>query len=239
MRSRVPCRRSIFFRTTRDSYYRSRMRPLSTNWPVGEPKPRASASLVTSGEAHSTFRHALRAYGPKIDVPAVKLASVEAIVRALNENRVAFIVVGGLAVVAHGYGRLTQDLDLVVRLESENVRRAFETLSGLGYRPRVPVTAEGLGDAAQRARWISEKGMTVLNFHSDRHRETPIDVFVVEPFDFVEEHRHARVAEIAPGAEVRIVRLETLIRMKERAGRPQDLADVAELRALDKGGERE
>jgi predicted nucleotidyltransferase len=166
----------------------------------------------------------------------VKLASVEAVVRALNANDVAFLVVGGLAVVAHGYGRLTQDVDLVVRLEPDNLRRAFHALAGLGYRPRVPVTADGLGDPVQRQRWIAEKGMTVLNFHSDQHRETPVDVFVVEPFGFVAEYARARVAEIAPGAEVRIVRLATLIAMKERAGRPQDLADVAELRSLEAEG---
>ena len=40
----------------------------------------------------------------------MKLTSLEAITRALDEAGVPFIVVGGLAVVAHGYGRQTQDL---------------------------------------------------------------------------------------------------------------------------------
>jgi hypothetical protein len=31
---------------------------------------------------------------------------------------------------------------------------------------------------------------------------------------------------------VRIVRLESLLRLKRQAGRPQDLADIAELRLL-------
>ena len=164
----------------------------------------------------------------------VRLASVEAVVRALNDSGVSFIVVGGLAVVAHGYGRLTQDLDLVVRLDRDNLRRAFSGLAALGYEPRVPVTADGLADPAHRARWIEEKGMTVLNFHSDRHRETPVDMFVTEPFAFAEEYDRATVAELSPAAHVRIVRLSTLIRMKTSAGRPQDLADIAELRAINR-----
>jgi hypothetical protein len=162
----------------------------------------------------------------------MKLASIEAIARALNEAGVPFIVVGGLAVNAHGYGRATQDIDLVISLDPAAVRRAFRALSSLGYGPRVPVTAEGFADPAQRARWMTEKGMTVLNFHSDRHRETPVDVFVSEPFDFNREHGLALVEEVAPGVPLRIVRLETLLRIKEDAGRPQDLADVAELRSL-------
>ena len=74
--------------------------------------------------------------------------------------------------------------------------------------------------------------MTVLSFHSDQHRDTPVDVFVTEPFDFTEEYRLAMVEEVAPGAPVHIVRLESLLRLKREAGRPQDLADIAELRLL-------
>lgn len=165
----------------------------------------------------------------------MKLASVEAIVRALDAADVPFLVVGGLAVVAHGYGRQTQDLDIVIRLQPGPVRAAFDALEGLGYHPRVPVTAQGFADPIQRSAWIETKGMTVLGFHSDRFRDTPLDVFVTEPFDFDEEHRLAMVEEIAPGLHVRIVRLECLLRLKQQAGRPQDLADVAELRLLHGG----
>lgn len=165
----------------------------------------------------------------------MKLASIEAIVHALNDADVAFLVVGGLAVVAHGYGRQTFDLDLVIRLTPDALRKAFKALESLGYRPIVPVTADGLGDVQQRARWIEERSMTVLNFHSDQHRETPVDVFVTEPFDFDEEYRLAFVQEIAPGVPIQFVRLSTLLRLKESAGRSQDLADIAELRLANPG----
>jgi len=162
----------------------------------------------------------------------MKLSSIESIVRALNDAGVPFIVVGGLAVAAHGYGRQTQDLDLVIRLEPDAIRDAFQALAALGYRPRVPVTAEGFADAQQRARWITEKGMRVLNFHSDQHRETPIDLLVAEPFDFGVEYAASMVEEVARQVPVRIVSLDTLLRLKHEAGRPQDLADIAELRRL-------
>ena len=69
-------------------------------------------------------------------------------------------------------------------------------------------------------------------YRSEAHRETPVDLFVTEPFDFDEEYRHALVEEVAPGVPVRIVCLATLLRLKRDAGRPQDLADIAELRLL-------
>lgn len=165
----------------------------------------------------------------------MKLESIERVARALNDAGVPFIVVGGLAVVAHGYGRFTQDLDLVLKLQPDAIRRAFGALATLGYQPRVPVTAEGFADAKQRSQWIAEKGMTVLNFHSDEHRETPVDLFVTEPFDFEQEFASATIEDIAPRVPVRIVRLATLLRMKQQAGRPQDLADVAELKQLHGG----
>ena len=65
--------------------------------------------------------------------------SIEAVIGALNEDRVRYLVAGGLAVVAHGYVRFTADLDLVLDLQEDNLRRAVSSLSRLGYRPRAPV----------------------------------------------------------------------------------------------------
>ena len=162
----------------------------------------------------------------------MKLSSFESLIRALNDAAVPFVVVGGVAVNAHGYGRFTADVDLVIRLRPDHIRDGFRALAALGYAPRVPVTADGFADARQRGIWITEKGMTVLHFHSDQHRETPIDVFATEPFDFEAEYGRALVEEVAPGVPVRIVSLKTLARMKRETGRPQDLADVDELRLL-------
>ena len=55
----------------------------------------------------------------------MKLSSIESIARALNNAEVSFLVVGGLAVVAHGYGRQTQDLDLVIRLDAPCINAAL------------------------------------------------------------------------------------------------------------------
>jgi hypothetical protein len=59
----------------------------------------------------------------------MKLASFEAIIRALNQAGVRYIVVGGLAVIAHGFGRTTYDVDLVIELNPSNIKRLFATKS--------------------------------------------------------------------------------------------------------------
>jgi hypothetical protein len=55
----------------------------------------------------------------------MKIDDVRTILSALNDANVRYLIVGGLAVVAHGYVRFTQDIDLVVQLERENVLRAM------------------------------------------------------------------------------------------------------------------
>lgn len=73
------------------------------------------------------------------------------------------------------------------------------------------------------------KGMQVLQFWSDAHRETSVDVFVTEPFDFDAEYASALLSPLNDGITVRSVSLPTLIRMKEEANRPQDVMDEAGL----------
>ncbi len=55
---------------------------------------------------------------------------------------------------------------------------------------------------------------------------------MTEPFDFEEEYQNALVEDVAPGVPMRIVRLPTLLRLKREAGRPHDIADIAELGLL-------
>lgn len=160
----------------------------------------------------------------------MKLASVEAIFRVLNDAGVRYLVAGGLAVNAHGYLRFTKDADFVIQLVPDNIKRAFTALQTLGYKPLVPITADQFADRSTREGWIRDKGMQVLQLWSDRHRETPIDIFVHEPFPFDEEFSNALVKPLYGSIEVRFVSIPTLIRMKEAAGREQDRIDIEHLR---------
>lgn len=158
--------------------------------------------------------------------------SIAAIVRALNDSGARYLVAGGLAVVAHGYVRLTMDLDLIIGLQDENLRRAMAALRDLGYRPKVPVPLEDFAISANRSRWIAEKGMIVFQVVSDRFRTVPIDIFVREPFDFDSVYARASVFEVAEQVGVRVVPLPELLVMKETANRPKDQIDLLYLRRL-------
>jgi hypothetical protein len=160
----------------------------------------------------------------------MKLASFEALVVALEKAGVRYLVAGGLAVNAYGYLRFTKDVDLVVQLVPETIEATFRALATLGYRPLMPISAEQFADQRLRESWIRDKGMQVLQFWSDQHRETPVDVFVTEPFSFEEEYRQALNKPLHGTTPVRFVSISTLIRMKEVADRPQDRIDIEHLR---------
>ena len=160
----------------------------------------------------------------------MKLSSVQAILSALDRAGVRYLIADGLAVNVHGYRRFTKDVDLVVEFTPENVTATFDALATLGFQPRVPLTVEQFANEDLRETLIREKGMKVLQFWSDEHRETPIDLFLQVPFPFDEEYERATVRDFANVGQVRIVSIPALIKMKEEAGRPEDRIDVEYLR---------
>jgi uncharacterized protein (DUF1330 family) len=100
----------------------------------------------------------------------MRLASFTAIATALQEAGARYLIAGGMAVNAHGYARFTKNVDVVVQLAPDNVRRTFAALAVLGYRPAIPVRADQFADAETRASWIRDKGMQVLQLWSDEQR---------------------------------------------------------------------
>jgi predicted nucleotidyltransferase len=164
----------------------------------------------------------------------MEVRSVEAIVKALNDADVKYLIVGGLAVVAYGYERFTDDVDLVIGLKKENVVRGLRALLSIGYNLRIPVTPEQFADPKLREEWRREKGMVVLQLWSDHHRRTPIDVFVYEPFDFEKEFAGARREIVIGKIPAPIVSYQTLLKLKKAAGRSQDLTDIEKLSKLNR-----
>lgn len=167
-------------------------------------------------------------------------SSIVAIFERLNAAHVRYIVVGGLAVVAHGHVRFTADIDLVLDMSSENLRVALETLGMLGYTPRAPVPLGRFADAEAREGWIRDKGLTVFSLWSAAHPSTEIDLFVSSPFDdFATAHSRAAWREIAAGVEVSFASLEDLVELKRAAARPEDLLDVERLLSIRDGKPRD
>lgn len=88
-----------------------------------------------------------------------------------------------------------------------------------------------------RATWISEKNMKVFSFFHPQMSINLVDVFVEEPVDYGLIMSDA--VEIMSGSvSIPVVSLKNLIRLKEISGRPQDIADIAALKEIEKSGRR-
>ncbi len=141
------------------------------------------------------------------------------------------MVVGGVAVVLHGFARLTGDIDLAIDLRPQEARRAVDVLLGLGLRPRLPVDAYAFADSTVRAAWVRDKGMRVFTFVDASNPMLLVDCFAEDmvPFDGLWE----RSEVVAIGAtNVRIASIPDLIELKRQAGRAQDGQDIAALEAI-------
>jgi hypothetical protein len=105
-----------------------------------------------------------------------------------------------------------------------------DLLWGLGTRPRIPEPQERIRDVDHVRRWRQEKGMLALNFRAP-DGSTEVDLLIGESDDF--EQMRRRAVRVTVGHRTFFVAsIEDLIAMKNRAGRPQDLLDIAELQAI-------
>jgi hypothetical protein len=165
------------------------------------------------------------------------LPPIQRLLRDLSAADVRFIVVGGVAVVLHGFLRVTADLDLVLDLDSENLRKAVDVFEREGFQPRPPVPLRAFCDAEQRQRWKDEKNLLVFSLWHPRQAGFEVDLFVDEPFPFDAAYDRARL--VASGDQtIRIASIDDLINMKRVAGRPKDAEDIEALTELRKKNEQ-
>jgi hypothetical protein len=150
------------------------------------------------------------------------------IFKALNDTQVRYVVVGGLATVLHGHARLTADVDLVMDLEPEEVRKGIDALVKHGLTPRLPVDPYAFADPDIRKHWIEHKDMRVFSMWNPDQPLVSVDLFVEHPIEFDLLWSRAQVTDLGP-LSIRIASIPDLIRMKKLANRPQDLIDIEKL----------
>jgi hypothetical protein len=154
------------------------------------------------------------------------------ILTQLHDHHVDFVIVGGVAAALHGGSRVTFDLDVVPSLAPDSWMAAVDLLWALGARPRIPEPVERIRDVENVKRWQHEKGMLALNFRTP-DGSTEVDLLVSESDKFEDLRGHA-VKVVLDQRTFLVASIDDLIVMKEKAGRPQDLLDVAELRDIKK-----
>lgn len=156
----------------------------------------------------------------------------EPVFAALSRHEVRYVVVGGLAVVLQGHPRLTGDVDLAIDLAPQAAAAAVRAFTDLGLQPRLPVDAREFADPEVREGWVRDRNLEVFSFHDPDNPLLEVDLFARDPLPFEELWQRADLIDL-DSVRVPVASVADLIRLKERAGRPQDLADIEALRDID------
>jgi len=150
----------------------------------------------------------------------------------LHDHHVDFVIVGGVAAALHGGTRVTFDLDVVPRLADPSWQAAIDVLWSLGARPRIPEPLDRIREVEQIRRWQRDKGMLALNFRAP-DGSVEVDLLVSESDQF--DQLSMRAVRITLDERTFLVAsIDGRIATKRRAGRPQDVLDIAQLQDIQK-----
>ena len=153
------------------------------------------------------------------------MTDFKALLRALAEGGVEFILVGGVAATVHGATRLTLDLDVVYRRSPGSLQRLALALTP--YQPYLRGAPPGLP-----FRWdvaTLERGLNFTLTTDIGDLDLLGEIVGGGTYD---ELLADSVAIRVFGIECRCLTLERLIHVKRAAGRPKDLEAIAELEAI-------
>ena len=156
------------------------------------------------------------------------MKELEPQIALLTQSGVEFVIVGGVAIVAHGADYLTHDLDVCYSRSTENIEKLAKALQSANARLRgAPANLPFILDAQTIKRG--------LNFTFDTDAG-PIDLLgeVAGVGNYAEASEQAVRVELF-GFQVQIISLDKLIAAKRAAGRPKDLLVIPELEAILEG----
>ena len=136
------------------------------------------------------------------------------LVRLLNEEAVEYVVLGGHAVIAHGYYRTTGDIDIFVNATKENAVKIVSALEKYGYD-------DGEFEVSDFT--------LVPNYLSFSRYDGWIDLMTFTVGVTFDECYKNRMELTVEGIKVKFINLPELVKNKKALARPQDLRDLENL----------
>jgi len=138
----------------------------------------------------------------------------EELLKLLEENNVAYMIVGGYAVAFHGYPRFTKDIDIFFQCTRKNIDKLKNALSSFGF------SKDSLPDQI-----FTEEG-NIIKFGIE-----PVRIDLLNKIDGVlfENIKSRTIRGRYGEVTVSFISKEDLITNKKASGRAQDIADLEKL----------
>jgi hypothetical protein len=148
-----------------------------------------------------------------------------ALLERLAEHAVDFVVIGGIAAIAHGSARLTRDLDISYATNAENLQALGRALMSLDARVR------GVHDEVPFA--PDERTLRRTELLTLETSAGPLDLLARPPGSPPYDELRKQARRITLGSRpILIASIDDLVAMKLKAGRATDLHDIEELDAI-------
>ena len=151
--------------------------------------------------------------------------SFTSMLTGLTRKKVKFVVVGGIAAVAHGSSRVTNDLDICYETTDGNVRTLASLLANWQAYPRG--VEKGLPFIMDDRTLRNAPVLTLTTTEGDL--DVLDQIAGVGRYANVREHSE-KISAL--GVSFRVLDLPSLIKAKRAAGRPRDFDQLPELEAL-------
>jgi hypothetical protein len=148
--------------------------------------------------------------------------------KALQTERVDYVLVGGLAVNLHGVERATMDVDLTLAMDHANLQRFLKAATTLQLKPTLPVPLTALCDEKQIDEWIRDKHLIAFSLHAPAGTLPTVDIIVRPKVSFNAMYRN-RIEKDLGGVVVGFACVDDLIALKTGTGRKQDASDIEAL----------
>lgn len=166
-------------------------------------------------QIRQSFSFALRESSAHFESAGAVFGTLRRLVERLDAAGIAYLLIGALAQSAHGYARMTTDIDIV--MTPEGLSRFRAELVGRGYRPAFQGAATAFRDTETQVR------IEIIAAGAFPGDGRPKPVVFPDPTE---------AAAVIDG--VRVVTLEKLIELKLASGlsaphRLRDIADVMEI----------
>ncbi|CAN5456989.1 hypothetical protein BH10BAC2_BH10BAC2_25560 [soil metagenome] len=136
--------------------------------------------------------------------------------QALNKRDVEYMLVGGYAVILHGYSRTTGDMDVWVNRTKDNYNRLMMAFKDFGL-PAFELTEEKFMDAEKNDVFTFGRPPTCIEILTN-----------LKGVSFVEAHKLVQTFQ-EDDVLIRFIHFNSLIASKKAAGRYRDLDDIEKL----------
>jgi len=151
----------------------------------------------------------------------VFIQSHQQLLKCLLQHKVNFLLVGGYAVIYHGYKRTTGDMDLWIEPSNQNKTNLIEALKTFEFN-------------ADDIKHIAQLDFTKhLAFHFWEEPERVDCITYVSNVSFSEAFAGKIIADIE-GISVPVIQYQHLIQSKITSDRLKDKADVEELQKINR-----